>query len=60
LIARLACSLPNRAPFGLPRLSIPNKTSGEGQLLSCVEWFALANIDYQLGLGGRKSARARG
>jgi len=25
-----------------------------------VEWFALANIDYQLGLGGRKSARARG
>ena len=26
--ARLACSFLNGAPFGLPRLSMPNKTSG--------------------------------
>src|SRR5271169_4067881 len=40
-MARLACSLPNRAPFGLPRLSIPNKTNGDGEHLADVEWLAL-------------------
>jgi hypothetical protein len=30
LMARLAFSLPNRAPFGLPRLSMPKKTTARG------------------------------
>jgi MFS family permease len=41
LTARSACSLPNRAPFDLPRLSRPNKTSGAGPVL-VGEWLAFA------------------
>ena len=39
---RQAGVLPSEPGPGLPRLSIPNRTNGEGQLLSCVEWFAFA------------------
>ena len=42
LTARPAWSFPNRAALGLPRLSMPNKTSGEGQVVAGVEWFAFA------------------
>src|SRR4029077_7464268 len=42
LMARSACSLPNRAALGLPRLSMPNKTSGVEQVVAGVEWLAFA------------------
>ena len=42
LMARSACFLPNRAPFDLPRLSRPNKTSGAGPILVGVEWLLFA------------------
>jgi len=37
LRARVAAFLSNLAAFGLPRLSMPNKTSGEGQRVADVE-----------------------
>ena len=42
LMARSACSFPNRAALGLPRLSTPNKTSGVEQVVAGVEGFAFA------------------